>query len=88
MNGSNQIQIRNRIGGRNRREQPRLDERWKGEGREVSGTVLSKPNQQIQEHTKKEKRESYCLLSCRTQLDTVHMLYPSIGNSYTSSSPS
>jgi len=37
-------------------------------------------------YTKKEKRDIYCLLSCRTRLGTILIPYQWKGNSYTSSS--
>ena len=77
MNGQNQIQTRNQIDKRNQRGQPRRGQKVE-ERRERSVTFLW---DLIQEHSKKEKRERYCLLSCRTRLVTIRTLYPWIDNS-------
>ena len=56
-------------------------EREKGKKRRIL-TVVPNHIIIIQEHTQKEKD----LMSCLTRLGTVYKLYPSIGNSYNSSS--
>ena len=48
--------------------------------REINGTFMREPYHL--EHAKKEKREIYCLLSCRTRLGTVYTPYQWRGNSY------
>ena len=78
-----QIQKMNRIEGIYRRDQPRRG--WKVEERRERNDSYTKSNHLIQEHTKKEKREIYCLLSCHIRLGTVHMPYPWKGNSYSNS---
>ena len=75
---SYQIQAMNRIEGRNRRNWLRRGRRVE-DRRERSDTFLREHRHLHLEHAKKEKRESYCLLSCRTWLVTIHTLYPWIG---------
>ena len=79
-----QIQSRNRIEGRDQREQlsktRTTSEREKGKKWYIfTGT------QSLNTGTHKEKRGSYCLLSYRTRLDTIHTPYPWQGTSYSSS---